>query len=133
MTVPKWNHDGHVDDPPTLYVVVATHTREVKTALFLGLKVMPRITIVATATSTAELASYCHAFRPDFAIVEGGLPGRPLSEVLTDLKTSNPNSRFLLIADQAQPTADLKLPEIEVFTDLDQLIATLPEQGADAP
>ena len=43
-------------------LVVAVHSREVKTALFLALN---GITIVATATSTAELVSYCRAFRPE--------------------------------------------------------------------
>jgi hypothetical protein len=133
MTAPSWDRRGDAEGARSLHLVVATHTREVKTALFLALNALPAVTIVAAATSTAELASYCHAFRPDFAIVESGLPGQPLSEVLTELKTSNPNSRFLFIADQAQPTADSKLPEIEVFNDLNQLIATLPEQGADTP
>lgn len=130
MTVPLWERGRHAEGAPSLHLVVATYTREVKTALFLALNAMPTITIVAAATSTAELASYCHAFRPDFAIVESGLPGRPLDAVLTELATSNPDSRLLLIDEHAETTAELNLAEIQVFTDLEQLIATLPEQGA---
>ncbi len=133
MTAPLWGEGAHIDGASPLQVVVATHTREVKTALFLALKAIPSITIVATATSTAELASYCHAFRPDFVIVENGLPGRSLGEVLVELAASNPHSRILLIDEHAELGADLRLPEIEVFTDLDRLITTFPEQGADTP
>jgi hypothetical protein len=56
-----------------------------------------------------------------------------LGEVLAELTASNPESQLLLIHDQAQPTVDPTTPEIEIFTDIDQLIATLPDQGADAP
>ncbi|MFV9672136.1 MAG: hypothetical protein ACNYZH_02825 [Acidimicrobiia bacterium] len=130
MTMPRWERDSEAEGAPSLHVVVATHTREVKTALFLALNAMPAITIVATATSTAELASYCHAFRPDFAIVESGLPGRRLDAVLAELAESNPDSRVLLIDEHPETTADLNLTAIQVFTDLDQLIATFPQQGA---
>jgi hypothetical protein len=133
MTAPLWDRAGRVDGDRSVHIIVATHTRELKTALFVALNAIPAIAIVATATSTAELASYCHAFRPDFAIVQSGLPGRSLGEVLTELTASNPESQLLLIDDQAQPTADPTMPEIEIFTDIDQLIATLPDQGADAP
>ena len=131
MTAPLWDGDGHVDGTPSLHLVVATHTREVKTALFVALNAVPTIAIVATATSTAELASYCHAFRPDVAIVESGLPGRPMGDVLTELAASNPASRILLIDESVEARADSRPPEIEVFADLNQLIATFPVQGAD--
>jgi hypothetical protein len=133
MTAPLWDLAGRVDGDRSVHIIVATHTRELKTALFVALNAIPAVAIVATATSTAELASYCHAFRPDFAIVQSGLPGRSLGEVLTELTASNPESQLLLIDDQAQPTADPTMPEIEIFTDIDQLIATLPDRGADAP
>jgi hypothetical protein len=133
MTAPQWDRSDHVSDGRSVHIIVATHTRELKTALFIALNAIPAVAIVATAASTAELASYCHAFRPDFAIVQSGLPGRSLGDVLAELTASNPESQLLLIDDQAQPTADPTMPEIEIFTDIDQLIATLPDQGADAP
>ena len=102
MTAPGWDRRGDAEGARSLHLVVATHTREVKTALFLALNALPAITIVATATSTAELASYCHAFRPDFAIVESGLPGRPLRDVLAELVASRPDSRILLIDEHAE-------------------------------
>ena len=133
MTAPSWDRRGDAEGARSLHLVVATHTREVKTALFLALKAMPALAIVATATSTAELASYCHAFRPDFAIVESGLPGRPLRDVLAELVASRPDSRILLIDEHAELKTDLRLPEIDVFAALDQLIATFPKPGADTP
>jgi hypothetical protein len=133
MTAPSWDRRGDAEGARSLHLVVATHTREVKTALFLALNALPAVTIVAAATSTAELASYCHAFRPDFAIVESGLPGRPLRDVLAELVVARPDSRILLIDEHAELRTDLRLPEIDVFAALDQLLATFPELGADTP
>ncbi len=116
----------------SIHVVVATHSREIKTALFLALNAIPAITIVATATSTSELISYCNAFRPDTAIIEGGLPGRPLGPVLAHLRTSTPKIRLLLIDEHTESSADNSPADVEVFTDLEQLIDNFPEQGAEA-
>jgi DNA-binding NarL/FixJ family response regulator len=127
MTVKRPYSDG-----PSTHVVLATHSREIKTALFLALNAIPTITIVATAASTAELISYCHSFRPDTAIVENGLPGRALGSVLHELGTSIPELRTLLIDEQDNLKDDYELIHVEVFTDLDQLISEFPEQGADA-
>ncbi len=131
MTARASDRGGETEGTPSIHVVLATHSREVKTALFHSLNAISTVTIVATGTSTAELVSYCHAFRPDIAIIEAGLPGRPLGEVLVELGTSNPNSRILLIGEPTGLKTDLNLPEVEVSTDLDLLIATFPDQGAD--
>ncbi len=128
----KTTPDRGIDaDGASQHVVVATHSREIKTALFLALNAIPAITIVATATSTSELISYCNTFRPHTAIVEGGLPGRPLELVLVELRASKPKIRLLLINEHAEVSADSALADIEVFTDIAQLIDNFPEQGAD--
>lgn len=121
------------DDTPSTHVVVATHSREIRTALFIALNAIPTITIVATATSTAELASYCHAFQPDIAIVEGRLPGRPLAGVLSELRSSTPERQILLIDVHADLKGALDFTGVEVFTDLDQLMSIFPNKGTDAP
>ena len=113
-------------------LVVAVHSREIKTALFLALNGLATITIVATATSTAELISYCRNFEPDIVIVERGLPGRPIGETLTDLMRSFPDCRIQMIDDRNGGQIDQDLPKVEVFRDLDELITTMPESGADA-
>ncbi len=87
---------------------------------------------MATGTSTAELVNYSHAFRPDIVIVEAGLPGLPLSEVLTELRTMRPPPRVLLIGEDAQLKTSPSLSPIEVFADLELLIAAFPDEGADA-
>lgn len=124
--------DGLVSDGTrSTHLVVATHSREIKTALFLALTAIPTITIVATATSTAELISYCHTFQPDATIVENGLPGRPLGSVLHELGAVIPELQILLIDEHAEVKDDYELIDVEVLTDLDQLISRFPEQGAD--
>ncbi len=115
------------------HVVIATHSREIKTALFLALNAIETITIVATAASTAELISYCQSLRPDTAIIETGLPGGPLGIVLHQLGASIPELRILLIDEQNNVNDDYELTRIEVFTDLSQLMSEFPKQGADTP
>ena len=114
-------------------IVIAVHTKEVRTGLFLALNGHPSISIVATATTTAELVSYCRAFEPDAAIVETHLPGRTMHEALREATNASPDSRFLLIDDNTAVQPEVRPPQIEVFSGLDQLVATFPSQGADGP
>jgi hypothetical protein len=132
MTTQAWDHDRNTKDG-MLHIVVATHSREVKTALFHSLNAIPTVTIVATGTSTAELVNYTHAFRPEIVVVETGLPGLPMVDVLNELHTLNPNLRSLLIGEDSEVSPYLNIPNVEVFSDLDILISTFPDEGADAP
>jgi hypothetical protein len=132
MTTQAWDHDRNTKDG-MLHIVVATHSREVKTALFHSLNAIPTVTIVATGTSTAELVNYTHAFRPEIVVVETGLPGLPMVDVLNELHTLNPNLRSLLIGEDSDVGPYLNIPNVEVFSDLDILISTFPDEGADAP
>jgi hypothetical protein len=132
MTTQAWDRDRDIKDAPILHVVVATHSREVKTALFHSLNAIPTVTIVATGTSTAELVNYSDAFRPEIVIVETGLPGLPLNHVLDELHTLNPSLRTLLIGEDTDVKPFLNIPNVEVFSDLDILISTFPDEGADA-
>jgi DNA-binding NarL/FixJ family response regulator len=111
-------------------LIVAVHGREVKGALFLALNGLDAITIVATATSTGELTSYCRSFKPDVIIFERGLPGRPAAEVLPDLRQSLPECRIQMIDESGGRKTEQSLSDVEIFTDLDQLIAAYPELGA---
>lgn len=103
-------------------VVVAVHTREVKTALFLALSGMDAVTIVATATSTAELVSYCRSFQPDVAIFEHGLAGKPMVETLEQLDGLGAVGKVLVIDGHAEAT---RASISGVFTDVDDLVASL--------
>ncbi len=132
MTAQPSDRGGNIEGAPLLQVILATHNREVQTALFHSLNAISTVTIVATGTSTAELVNYSHAFRPDIVIVEAGLPGLPLNEVLVELGTMRPLPRVLLIGEDAEMKTSPSLSTIDVFTDLDLLIAAIPNKGADA-
>lgn len=106
-------------------VVVAVHGREVKTALFLALNSIANIEIVATAISTAELISYCQAFRPGAVIVESDLPGRPLPDVLRELNQSTTPGRMLVVDSAELPDTLGGIPGVETLRDLDDLLAVL--------
>ena len=112
-------------------LVVAVHGREMKTALFLALTGIEAVDIVATASSTAELVSYWHAFRPDVAIVESRLPGRALGEVLVEIDDSMFAGQIFLI--EGPDTAGIALDHITVrlFQDIDQMVSAIPETNAD--
>ena len=104
-------------------VVVAVHSREVKAGLFLALSGVDSLTIVASASSSAELVTYCRTFRPEIAIVERGLPGRPMDETLRQLDDVDVVGKVLVIDGGALAA---QVPNIEVFLDVDDLVAALP-------
>ena len=131
MTSQMSDRDRNTKDG-MLHIVVATHSREVKTALFHSLNAISTVTIVATGSSTAELVNYSHAFRPEIVIVETGLPGLPLRDVLDELHTLNPSLRTLLIGEDAAVKTFLNIPNVEVFSDLDLLLSTFPDEGVNA-
>lgn len=114
-----------------MHFVVATHSRELKTAVFLALNTVPTITIVATANSTAELISYCRTFLPDVAIVESGLPGRPLADVLHQLGDAATPGRIFVIGEDGASELARDVGAAEVLRDVDHLLATLPELTLD--
>ena len=133
MTAQGSDRGGNIEEAPLLQVILATHSREVQTALFHSLNAISTIKIVATGTSTAELVNYSRAFRPDMVIVETGLPGQPLSDVLIELGTLRPMPRILLIGENTELSVYEGIPTVEVFSDLDLLMATIPDEGADSP
>lgn len=125
MTDPALNDVHTSDGTRSTHLVVATHTRELKTALFLALTAIPAVSIVATAASTAELVSYCHTFQPKTTIVEDGLPGRPLTSVLYELGTAIPEMRILLIDEHADAENNFELIDVEIVTDPEQLMSMI--------
>jgi len=114
-------------------LVVAVHSREVKTALFLALSGIEALEIVATATSTAELVSYCRAFRPDVAVVESDLPGRPMDETLKNLDDANCSKQIFLIESPDSPDVAIDLTSAELFRDVDQMVAAIPNGAVARP
>jgi hypothetical protein len=68
MTSQTSDRDRTVNHGPLLHVVVATHSREVKTALFHSLNATPTVTIVATGTSTVGLVKGSHASAPRLSL-----------------------------------------------------------------
>ena len=118
-------------DKSSVRVVVAVHSREVKTSLFLALNGLDDVAIVATANSTAELVSYTRALTPTFALVEIGLPGRPIGEVIEKLHEDAPGCRVLVVAGAGDGAVSSASSDVEVFRDVDQLVTVLPETGLD--
>ena len=108
-------------------VVVAAHSREVRTALFIALNAIPSITIAATATSSAELTSFCRAFQPEIAIVEGGLPGSPLSEFLSAFESLDAPARILVIGGEETESLAADFGKAEALRDVDHLLQIIPE------
>lgn len=78
-------------------LVLATHTRETKTSLFLALGALDDVSIVATANSTGEMITYCGTHRPDVVIIEGGLPGHSLDVALEKLDEWMTDGRILIV------------------------------------
>ena len=111
-------------------VVVATYSREVRAALFIALNAIPSITIAATATSTSELANYCHAFHPDIAIVESGLPGSPLVEFLREFEYLDAPAQILVIGGDDAPKLATDIGKVSVLRHVDDLLRAILEPPA---
>jgi DNA-binding NarL/FixJ family response regulator len=111
-------------------VVVATHSREVRAALFIALNTIPSITIAATAASSSELTNYCHAFHPDIAIVEAGLPGSPLSEFLLDFEHLDAPARILIVGGDEAALLAADIDKVEVLRDVEHLAQVISQPPA---
>lgn len=112
--------------------VVAVHSREVKTALFIALNAIPSVTIVATATTTSELIGYTHAFRPDALILESGLPGKPLSDVLAEVESSMSPERILVIGGDDASVVVGRDSTAEILRDVEHLLEVLTDAAPEA-
>lgn len=108
-------------------VIVAVHSREVKTALFVALNGVETVAIVAVAGSTAELVSYCQTFRPDVAIVEAGLQGQPIEIVLAEIEQSSNVQRLFVIGDDKRPGRYASISSAEILKDVEHLLISHPE------
>lgn len=114
----------------SVIVVIATHSREVRTALFIALNAVPSITIAATAASSSELTSYCHAFHPDIAIVESDLPGSPLSKFLSAFEDLDAPARILVVGGDDTTVLASRSTKVEALRDVDHLLQVIAEPPA---
>ena len=56
----------------------------------------------------------------------------PLSDVLDELHALDPSFRTLLMGQDAAVKTFLSIPNVEVFSDLDLLLSTFPDEGVNA-
>lgn len=111
---------------PRIRLLLAVHTRELKTAFFLALSERSALQIVASATNTAELLSYSRAFQPDAIALEWEMPGRLMADVLPVLIQSCTSAEVLIICrpSSLQQIRDVA-PSAQVFDDPEALINKL--------
>jgi CheY-like chemotaxis protein len=109
-----------------LRLLLAIHTRELKTAFFLALSHQPSVHVVASATNTAELLTYGRTFQPDAIALEWEMPGRPVADVLPALTQVCPSAELLIIS---RPSSRGQIrdvaPDVRVFDDPEELLTTL--------
>jgi DNA-binding NarL/FixJ family response regulator len=111
----------------SMRLLIAVHSRDVRRALFLGLNGIESVTIVGTATTAAELLSLCRALAPGVVIVEAGLPGQPLEDLLTSVEDLSLDCRVLVVDPCARYEDKIGAKGVEVFSDIDHLVAAVPE------
>jgi DNA-binding NarL/FixJ family response regulator len=117
---------GIMSGKPKLRLLLAIHTRELKTAFFVALDSQPLWELVATAANAAELLTYSHALHPDAIVLEWELPGRPMAEVLPALAQTSPCTEISVICRPSswQQVRDLA-PTARLYEDPEELIASL--------
>ena len=88
---------------PVIRLILAIHSRELKTALYLALSGEPQVQIVATAVNGAELHTYNRAFLPDAIVLEWELPGLDAMDFLNELSQADiPPSVFIVSKPSSQ-------------------------------
>jgi chemotaxis response regulator CheB len=109
-----------------LRLLLAIHTRELKTAFFLALSDRRSVQIVATATNTAELLSYSRTFQPDAIALEWEMPGRPVADLLPALTQACSSAELLIISrpSSRQQIRDVA-PSANLFDDPEELMGAL--------
>jgi DNA-binding NarL/FixJ family response regulator len=114
------------ENGPKLRMLLAIHTRELKTAFFLALSDRPSVQIVATATNTAELLTYSRTFQPDVIALEWEMPGRPVADVMPTLAEACASTEILIVSrpSSRQQIRDLA-PRATVVDEPEELVSTL--------
>lgn len=100
---------------PRIRVVLGIHGLEVREAAFVALAGDERIELVGTSATAGELATNCRALRPEVAVVQEGLSGRTLPELVA--AAALPEGRVLVIPRPDNPTS----PPGDVTIDLRDL------------
>ena len=117
------------EDNPTVHLLLAIFTRELKTAFFLALSDEPNIHIVATAANTAELLTYNRSLQPNAIVLEWELPGRPMSEAYSALnQAEDPPSIFIVGKPSSERHIRELAPECDLYADPEKLIHELKVQ-----
>ena len=106
-------------------LLIAVRSRDVRRALFLALSGIERVAIVGTATTTAELLSLCRALVPGVVVVEAGLPGQPLKELLRSVEELRLDCRVLIVDPLVHHEYEIAAGGFEVFSDIDHLAAAV--------
>ncbi len=96
-------------------LLLALHTRELKTAFFLALSAEPEVQIVATAVNSAELLTYTRAFQPKIIVMEWELPGLPVSEVIPKLTATESGPKIFITG---KPSSE---PELQEFSKVENI------------
>ena len=90
-------------------LLLAVHTRELKTAFFLSLSGEPEVKIVATAVNSAELLTYNRAFQPQVIVLEWELPGEPVHDILPRLSQAESSPKIFLVS---KPSSQLHINKV---------------------
>lgn len=114
------------EDRPTVRLLLAIYTRELKTAFFLALSDEPNTQIVATASNTAELLTYNRSLQPNAVVLEWDLPGRPMPDVYALLSEADSAPSIFIIG---KPSAERQIrelaPECDLYADPEKLLHAL--------
>ena len=86
-------------------VVLAMRHAQARLVLELALSVEPGVTIVGEASETEGLLALARTARPDLLVLEWGLPGRPVPDVLAEAQALAQPLRFLVLGGRSPTEA----------------------------
>jgi len=87
----------------TYRVAVGVRTLEIRQGIFLAVVGEPSIRLVGTSTTVAELATQVRALKPDVVVLEEGLSGHALPELIGLLGVSPERVLVVPQPDTTQP------------------------------
>jgi DNA-binding NarL/FixJ family response regulator len=111
----------------SMRLLIAVHSRDLRRALFLALNGIERVAIVGSATTTVELLSLWRALVPGVVVVEAGLPGQPLEDLMSSVEGLRLDCRVLIVDPSIQHKDEITVGGLEVFSDVDDLVTAVPE------
>ncbi|MFC2153138.1 hypothetical protein ACFLQ7_00705 [Actinomycetota bacterium] len=111
-------------------VIVGIGNREVRASMFLALDSIEALRIVGSATSAAEVVTLCRTLHPDVAIVEEGLSGWALPDLLAAIVAPAWSGTLLLLSQDDVTEVVEEYDNVHLLHGIEQIASIIESESA---